>query len=118
MESTYWSYWLVDFFFFKKKIGETYRSGHRLVGFLAAVWCLTTFVFVNSYNSTLASYLSVSYNAPEVNSIEDLASSSSNQLVILKGSISEVDILVNLSFLHRLVQPSNSVNLEIRVRSI
>ena len=52
-------------------IGETYRSGHRLVGFLAAIWCLATFVFVNSYNSTLASYLSLSYNAPEVNSIKE-----------------------------------------------
>ena len=75
-------------------IGETYRSGHRLVGFLAAIWCLATFVFVNIYNSTLASYLSLSYNVPEVNSIKELASSSTYQLAILKGSISEVDILV------------------------
>ena len=75
-------------------IGETYRSKHRLVGFLAAIWCLATFVFVNSYNSTLASYLSLSYNAPEVNSIKELASSSTYQRAILKGSISEVDILV------------------------
>ena len=100
------------------KIGEAYRSGHRLVGFLATVWCLATFVFVNSYNGTLASYLSVSYNVPEVNSIEELASSSSNQLVILKGSISEVNILVYLSFAYQLVRLKKSVNLEFRVRSI
>lgn len=62
---------------------------------LAATWCLIAFVFVNIYNSTLTSYMSVTYQRPTINSFDDLATNPSYKSTILTGSIQEIDILVN-----------------------
>ena len=74
--------------------GGYYRSGHKTLGILATVWCLAAFVFVNSYNSVLVSYLSVSYKSPDINSLAQLASSSNHKMVTMKGTVYEIDILV------------------------
>jgi hypothetical protein len=74
--------------------GGYYRSGHKTLGILATVWCLAAFVFVNSYNSLLVSYLSVSYKSPDINSLAQLASSSTHKMVTMKGILYEIDILV------------------------
>ncbi|EFX63582.1 hypothetical protein DAPPUDRAFT_268210 [Daphnia pulex] len=64
---------------------------------LAAVWCFVAFVFVNIYNSTLTSYMSVRYQKPVVNSFHDLAAIPSYQATILTGSIQDMDLLVSLT---------------------
>ena len=66
---------------------------------LAATWCLIAFVFVNIYNSTLTSYMSVTYQRPTINSFDDLATNPSYKSTILTGSIQEIDILVNIYIL-------------------
>ena len=76
--------------------GSYYRMGNRVIGLLAAVWCISSFVFVNVYSSTLMSYLSCYYQSPEINSLEELATSSSHQIVMIKSSISEINIMVTI----------------------
>ncbi|KAI9560828.1 hypothetical protein GHT06_011780 [Daphnia sinensis] len=58
---------------------------------LLATWCFVAFVFVNIYNSTLTSYLSVTFQRPEVNSLNDLARIPAYKATILAGSIQEID---------------------------
>ncbi|KAI9556283.1 hypothetical protein GHT06_018857 [Daphnia sinensis] len=60
---------------------------------LAATWCIVAFVFVNIYNSTLTSYMSVSYQRPLINSFSDLAASSTFKATVLTGSIQDIDLL-------------------------
>ena len=64
---------------------------------MATVWCLAAFVFVNSYNTVLVSYLSVSYKSPDINSLAQLASSSNHKMVTMKGTVYEIDILVKIN---------------------
>jgi hypothetical protein len=78
--------------------GGYYRSGHKTLGIMATVWCLAAFVFVNSYNTVLVSYLSVSYKSPDINSLAQLASSSTHNMVTMKGTVYEIDILVIRNF--------------------
>ncbi|KAK4005333.1 hypothetical protein OUZ56_007050 [Daphnia magna] len=59
---------------------------------LLATWCFVAFVFVNIYNSTLTSYLSVTFQRPEVNSLNDLAKNPAYKATILAGSIQEIDL--------------------------
>lgn len=61
---------------------------------LAAAWCLAGFVFVNIYNSNLISYMSVTYQKPEINSYHDLALATDYKATVLMGSIQDIDLLV------------------------
>ncbi|XP_046461551.1 uncharacterized protein LOC124207942 [Daphnia pulex] len=61
---------------------------------LVATWCFVTFVFVNTYNSTLTSYMSVTYQRPEVNSFRDLALATKYKATVLTGSIQDIDLRV------------------------
>ena len=78
----------------KKFSGESYRSGHRSFGILAVFWCILSLVIVNSYSSTLISYLSVFYKSPDIKSFETLAANSETKLLTLKGTFLETDVLV------------------------
>ena len=53
-----------------------------------------TLVFVYVYNCTLVSFLAMSYKSPEINSFQDLADSSTYQVVTLRGTASETVLLV------------------------
>ncbi|EFX79396.1 hypothetical protein DAPPUDRAFT_319673 [Daphnia pulex] len=59
---------------------------------LVATWCFVTFVFVNTYNSTLTSYMSVTYQRPEINSFRDLATATPYKATVLIGSIQDIDL--------------------------
>lgn len=61
---------------------------------LATTWCLGACVFVYVYNCTLVSFLAMSYSSPETNSLQQLADSSTYQVVTLKGTASETVLLV------------------------
>ena len=61
---------------------------------LATAWCLGASVFVYVYNCTLVSFLAMSYKSPEINSFQDLADSSTYQVVTLRGTASETVLLV------------------------
>ncbi|XP_046458984.1 glutamate receptor ionotropic, delta-2-like [Daphnia pulex] len=61
---------------------------------LVATWCFATFVFVNIYNSTLRSYMSVTYQRPEINSFRDLATATNYKATVLIGSIQDIDLRV------------------------
>ncbi|XP_057372903.1 glutamate receptor ionotropic, delta-1-like isoform X1 [Daphnia carinata] len=65
------------------------RLSQRL---LLATWCFVAFVFVNIYNSTLTSYLSVTFQRPEINSLNDLGKNPVYKATILAGSIQEIDL--------------------------
>jgi hypothetical protein len=74
--------------------GGYYRSGHRLIGFIAGIWCFIGFFFINSYSSILTSRFSAHYQYPEVKSLDDLANKPQYQLATLKGSVWESYLLV------------------------
>lgn len=61
---------------------------------LVAAWCLVAIVIVNSYTTTLASYLMAPRYKPLVNSIEDIADSSRPMLMVLKEGSYESFLLV------------------------
>jgi 4-amino-4-deoxy-L-arabinose transferase-like glycosyltransferase len=66
---------------------------------LAATWCLIAFVFVNVYNSTLTSYMSVTYQRPIINSMSDLAANPSYNMACVAGAIQYIDLTVyNINF--------------------
>ena len=71
-----------------------YRSGHRSVVVLAAIWAIFAFVIVNIYSSCLASYTSLTYKRSEIETFEDLANCPEYGLSTLKGSINEIAVLV------------------------
>jgi hypothetical protein len=54
---------------------------------LAATWFFVAFVFVNIYNSTLTSYLSVTYQKPDINSFRELATAISYKATVIFVSI-------------------------------
>ncbi|XP_057374594.2 uncharacterized protein LOC130695477 [Daphnia carinata] len=73
--------------------GSSFRSRQSSLYLLAATWCFAAFVFVNSYNSTLVSYMSVTYQKPNINSFEDLAAQSSTyKTAVSIGSISHFEV--------------------------
>ena len=81
------------------KIGTSLQSGYKTIGVIAIFWCFLGFMFVNIYCSTLTSFMSITYQRPDINSFKDLAHNPNYEATILKGSISEIDILVlNKSF--------------------
>ena len=52
---------------------------------MAGAWCLVAFVLVNSYSSTLISFLSVSNNQPFIKSIYDIPEKPGVHVVIEQG---------------------------------
>ena len=78
--------------------GDYCRFRHSSQKILVATWCLIAFVFVNVYNSTLTSYMSVIYQRPVINSMSDLAANPSYKMTVLTGSINEIDLEVNRNF--------------------
>jgi hypothetical protein len=78
----------------KTSTGGYYRSGHRLIGFIAGIWCFIGFFFINIYSSILTSRLSAHYQYPEIKSFDDLANKPQYQLATLKGSVWESDLMV------------------------
>ncbi|EFX79391.1 hypothetical protein DAPPUDRAFT_319679 [Daphnia pulex] len=77
-------------------IGNHFQCHQPSQKLLAATWCFVTFVFVNTYNSTLTSYMSVTYQKPEIiNSFRDLATATpSYKATVLIGSIQDIDLRV------------------------
>jgi len=57
---------------------------------VAGAWCLAAFVLVNSYSSTLISFLSASNNQPFIKSIYDIPEKPGAHLVIEQGRTVEV----------------------------
>jgi len=53
-------------------IGEYHQNSSRryAVGIMAFTWCLATFFIVNIYSSCLTSYLSLTFQRPDINSFE------------------------------------------------
>ena len=74
--------------------GGYYKGKVRYLSVIAASWCFVAFVFVNVYNSTLTSTLAISYKAPEINSVQQLADSTKFQLVTIKGILPDMQIMV------------------------
>ena len=85
---------MIDLIFCNMVKGGSVQSGYKTVGVIAIFWCFLGFMFVNIYCSTLTSFMSITYQRPEINSFKDLANSPNHQAMIKKGSISEMDILV------------------------
>lgn len=78
--------------------GSHFPSHQPSQKLLAATWCFVSFVFVNIYNTTLTSYMSVTYQKPEINSFYDLAAATPYKATILTGSIQEIDLMVGKGF--------------------
>ena len=64
------------------------------IGIISVVWCFFTFVIANVYNSSVISYLSVTYKKPDVSNFQELANHVHFKVVTLEGSICEIDIMV------------------------
>ena len=52
---------------------------------IASVWCAATFVLVNSYYSTLISYVSASYRQPLIEDVNDIPTHPDVKIVINRG---------------------------------
>lgn len=77
-------------------IGGYYRNmSGRSVKILVSTWCFATFVFVNIYSSCLTSYMSLTFQRPEINTFRELADNPNYQLATLEGSLAEVIFLVH-----------------------
>ncbi|KAI9561069.1 hypothetical protein GHT06_012025 [Daphnia sinensis] len=85
--------WFLFSTFFSQ--GNRVLTSQRSLQVLAATWCLAAFVFVNTYNCTLTSYMSVTYQKPDINSFKDLATSTTYKANVLTGSIQEIDLLMS-----------------------
>lgn len=71
-------------------LGGHYRNrSDRSIKIVVSTWCFVTFVFVNIYSSCLTSYLSLTFQRPEINSFRDLATNPNYQLATLEGSMPE-----------------------------
>ena len=86
--------------FFQYKKGTSTQTGYKTVGVIAIFWCFLGFMFVNIYCSTLTSFMSITYQRPEINSFKDLANNPNYQATIKKGSISEIDIMVLKKYIY------------------
>ena len=80
------------------KIGTSLQSGYKTIGVIAIFWCFFGFMFVNIYCSTLTSFMSITYQRPDINSFKDLANNPNYEATILKGSISEIKKYKSLIF--------------------
>jgi hypothetical protein len=75
--------------------GTTYLRITRSVGVLAFTWSLIAIVIVNTYNCSVISHLSANYRKPEVSTFKELAANNDYNMVTVKGSIGEVDVIVS-----------------------
>ena len=80
------------------EIGNSYAGMGRSIGVLAFTWSLIAIVIVNAYNSSVISYLSATYRKPEVSTFKELAENVHYNMIAIKGSIGEVDVVVNILF--------------------
>ena len=80
------------------EIGNSYARMGRSIGVLAFTWSLIAIVIVNAYNSGVISYLSATYRKPEVSTFKELAENVHYNMIAIKGSIGEVDVVVNILF--------------------
>jgi len=71
---------------------------------MPTTWCLVSFVIVNSYTSTLTSFLSLQTRKPEINSFKDLAKSNQYKILIGPGTISHIDMLVRRKYSCSIIQ--------------
>jgi hypothetical protein len=76
------------------RTGGYYKTNHRFLDIIAVCWCLAAFVFVNVYNTMLTSTLATYFKSPEINSLQQLADSSTYNVVVIKGSTASYDIQV------------------------
>lgn len=83
--------------------GSHFPSHQPSQKLLAATWCFVSFVFVNIYNTTLTSYMSVTYQKPEINSFYDLAAATPYKATILTGSIQEIDLMESNNWAMKIV---------------
>nr|CAH0103993.1 unnamed protein product [Daphnia galeata] len=60
---------------------------------LIGVWVLTATVLVNSYSSTVISYLTIPKMKPAINTFEDLANSQEVELILLADTMTKKQIL-------------------------
>lgn len=63
----------------------TWKS--QAVVLLAGTWCLAAFVLVNSYSSTLITYVIAHENRPLISSIHDIGNSPHINVIVKKGHI-------------------------------
>lgn len=61
---------------------------------IIAAWCLTAVVFVNSYTSSLVSYLMAPKFVPLINTVKNLADSHDISIVVLKHTSVESILFV------------------------
>ena len=103
---------LISFFliFLLLTTGVLLQTGYKKVGVIAIFWCFLGFMFVNIYSSTLTSFMSITYQRPDVNSFKDLANNPNYQAIIQKGSIGEIDILVGWIFIWVVLITFNCIN--------
>ena len=64
------------------------------VAILSIVWCFGTFIILNSYSSTLTSYLLIQRYHPMVNSIEDIANMKRPVIMVSKFGSYETTLMV------------------------
>lgn len=65
---------------------------------VVAVWCLIAVVFVNSYTSSLVSYLTAPKFVPLINTVQDLADSRELQVSSLKFTSIDSTLLVSIYY--------------------
>lgn len=65
---------------------------------LVGVWLLIATVLVNSYSSTVISYLTVPNMKPPINTFDDLAISEEVELVLLADNVITMQIMVRWLF--------------------
>jgi ionotropic glutamate receptor len=73
-----------------------YLAVGRLFSFriLVGAWLLVAFVLVNSYSSTVVSYLTLPRRKPAINSLEDLAADESVGIILQTDTLVGQRILV------------------------
>jgi len=60
--------------------GRFGRSG----GIVAVTWCVAAFFFVNIYSSCLTSYMSLTFQKPDIVTFKDLANMPSYKVLTIK----------------------------------
>ncbi len=76
---------------------------------MVAAWCLMAIVFVNSYTSSIVSYLMAPRFLPLINTVQELADSNELQMVIRKFSVESVvfvsSIMMKIIYMYLLFKP-------------
>ena len=65
---------------------------------LIGVWVLVATVLVNSYSSTVISYLTVPKMKPPINTFEDLVANEDVELILLADTMTKKQILASLLY--------------------